>query len=190
MNGQNILYTKKAIYVLLVSFIILMSGCIIGSQRIDAPIVEESTPSSSPIGQDIDANMTDLDHAERTFIQLYDALSKKRYEYALTMFDPTLHPDIGWESLEQFTIPEERSNKEKVLEQYCNAVGTCVPGTTIRSSQKDSDTFELIVQYKDIVFTPCCDEQGNALPEQTEFTVIVKKVDNTFKIITPPLYIP
>jgi len=132
--------------------------------------------------------------AKTALVTFFDYLSKNEFEKALSLFsldDPT----NSWEGLESFSLPEERNNKAKVLENYCKATGTCLKAKVLEVKKATDDEYNLVVQFlnKDssiYVFGPCCGATEETMPSKDKFDYKVKKINNTFKVLTAPLYRP
>lgn len=143
-------------------------------------------------GDIISVSVDESEMAKNTLISFFDYLSKNEFEKALTL----LNLDEGeWEGLSIFSLPEERSNKAKVLETYCQAVGTCLRAEVLDVKKEMSDEYSLVVQFlnKDgsiYVFGPCCGATEETMPSKKEFDYKVKKIDDIFKVETAPLYRP
>lgn len=147
----------------------------------NVPIVEEGT-------EDL---QTEEELAKRTLINFFNYLEKDDFGNAVKLF----HQDY-WEQLNSFSVPSEQGNKAKVLENYCNAVGTCMKAEVLSVTAKKSGVqYSFVVQFIQgdgsiYVFGPCCGVTEEEMPSRKQFTFEVKKIDGIYKVITPPLYRP
>lgn len=132
--------------------------------------------------------------AKNTLVAFFDYLSKNEFEKALGLFSLD-DPSNSWEGLESFSLPEERNNKAKVLENYCKATGTCLKAKVLEVKKGTGDNYDLVVQFLNIdgsiyVFGPCCGATEETMPSKNKFDYKVKKINNAFKVSTAPLYRP
>ncbi len=98
-----------------------------------------------------------------------------------------------WEGLESFSPQEDRNDKAKVLENYSHykKESTYQP-EIISSNELDNDTYEIKVRFleeNDKIHEqgPCCGMSGEP---QSEFTYFVKKINESYKVITAPHHVP
>jgi hypothetical protein len=136
--------------------------------------------------------------AKNTLVAFFDYLSKNEFEKALGLFSPDDNTDIGgfsWEGLADFSLPAERNNKAKVLENYCKATGTCLKAKVLEVKKGTGDNYDLVVQFLNadgsvFVKGPCCGATEETMPSTSKFDFKVKKINNAFKVLTNPVYIP
>lgn len=62
-------------------------------------------------------------------------------------------------------------------------------------NEETNDTYNFLVQFikknNDIfVLGPCCWASEEEMPPKDKFNFKVKKINNSFKVITPPVYVP
>lgn len=147
----------------------------------DALVVDEAIESLQP----------EEELVKRTLINFFNYLEKGDFDNAVKLF----HQD-DWEQLNSFSVPSEQGNKAKVLENYCNAVGTCMKAEVLSVTAKKSKVqYFLVVQFIQddgsiYVFGPCCGATEEEMPPQKQFIFEVKKIDGDYKVVTPPLYRP
>ena len=122
----------------------------------------------------------------------FNYLSENEFEKASGLFSSD---ELDWENLEVYSPAEETNNKAKVLENYCKAVQTCLKAKILEAKQTANYEYNLVVQFlnKDgstYIFGPCCGATEEEMPSKDKFDYTVKKIDNGFKVTTPPLYRP
>lgn len=132
--------------------------------------------------------------AELALVSFFSYLSDQKFEKALTLFELEDSTN-SWEGLESFSLPEDRNNKAKVIERYCEATRTCLKAKVIETKKETSDTYNLLVQFLNIdgsifVLWPCCGASEQEMPSQDKFNFKVKKINNIFKVTTAPIYVP
>jgi len=93
-----------------------------------------------------------------------------------------------------YTLPDEKNN-ENIIKNYCQATMTCLPIHIIETKQISENEYHYKVQfYKEdgsiFILGPCCGATEEEMPSQDTFEYTVKKADNTFKVMTPPIYVP
>jgi len=158
----------------------------------EVSVMKVKVDSSDPMIEETTENLqTEEELAKKTLINFFNYLEKGDFNNALKLF----HQD-DWGELDSFTILSEQGNKAKVLENYCNAVGTCMKAEVLSVTAKKSNVqYSFVVQFIQgdgsvYVFGPCCGATEESMPSQKQFTFEVKKIDGIYKVITPPLYRP
>lgn len=156
---------------------------------------EQFVPSSDNSSvSDRENNSSTL--AEKTLTNFFDLLVNNNYTEAVKIFaPPTNTGGYDWEGLDAFTELSNRNNKAKVLEDYCNAVGTCLKVKIIETKENSKDHYTFTVNFIEsdgsvYVFGPCCGMTEEEMPSTDEFKYDVKKIDGSFKVTTVPLYRP
>jgi len=173
---------KKFLTISLIFFgIIFLAGC--EKQSVKTTPVVNNSPKQD-----------ESETAKNALINFFDYLNRNEFEKALTVFNLD-DPNNSWEGLESFSLPEERSNKAKVLENYCKAVGTCLEANVLEIKEVTSGEYNLVVQFLKsdgniFIQGPCCGETEETMPSINRFDFRVKKINNTFKVLTPPVYMP
>ncbi len=129
--------------------------------------------------------------AQNTLTSFFDNLNKQNFVKALEYF--TTDKEI-WESLNIYN-PERETDHDDIIENYCQATLTCLPVNNIESTKISGDEYQYKVQfYKNdgsvFVLWPCCGATEEEMPPKDTFEYTVKKINDTFKVITPPLYVP
>ncbi|MDD5749442.1 MAG: hypothetical protein PHO91_01485 [Patescibacteria group bacterium] len=132
--------------------------------------------------------------AEQTLISFFTYLNDQDFDKALTLFELD-GSTSSWENLEIFSLPEDRNDKAKILKRYCEATGTCLRAKVIDIKKENNGTYNLLVQFQKadgstFVLGPCCGATEEEMPSQNKFNFEVKKIDNTFKVTTAPIYVP
>jgi hypothetical protein len=165
---------KKILFTIFLCSIVVLTGCSNTSNKIN--------------------EQDDLSIAENALISFFDHLDSQNFEKALELFELN-HSADSWEGLEIFSLPEERDNRAQVLKNYCAATGTCLKAMVIDTIKENEETYNLLVQFKRadgsiFILGPCCGATEEEMPSQKEFNFKVKKINNEFKVITTPIYVP
>jgi len=87
--------------------------------------------------------------AQETLVSFFRYLSNQDFENALPLFESDESNDF-WERFKDFTPPEDRNDKAKILQNYCQATNTCLKANVIQTQKEDNDTYNLIVQFQNI----------------------------------------
>ncbi|MCG2722583.1 MAG: hypothetical protein L6290_11320 [Thermodesulfovibrionales bacterium] len=92
-------------------------------------------------------------------------------------------------------MPEDRTDKAKILQHYCEAVGTCLKVKILNVVKVAGNEYKFKVQFIQddgnvYEYSPCCGRAEEKTPQQTEFDHYVHKIDGVFKVRTPPLFRP
>lgn len=189
-------------YLLIMTFILLgiiLSGCNDSWSNQDTAQDNINIVDTQAIEPQIESDINDTIQddsiqAQETLISFFAYLSNQDFENALTLFELNEADNI-WERLKDFSLPEDRNDKEKILQNYCQAIGTCLPANVIQIQKEDNDTYNLLVQFQNpdtsiFVLGPCCGATEEEMPSQDKFEFKVKKINGTFKVATPPIYRP
>ncbi len=132
--------------------------------------------------------------AENTLLTFFDHVSRNQFEKASRLLEPENSGTL-WEELKNFSLPEQREDKATVLKNYCEAVGTCLPAEILKTAKESDNIYMFTVQFRKpdktiFILGPCCGATEEEMPSKTEFDFTVKKIDSTFRITTPPVYVP
>ena len=170
-NANNI---KKI--VLLIGVFLFLSSC--GTSALNLNENKENIPNEAEI-------------AENTLTAFFENLSKNEFSKAINFFSPN---DSDWENLKVYNEPNE-TDKVKMIENYCKATTTCLEAEILETAKISEDEYRMIVRFlnKDggiYVLGPCCGATEEEMPPQNEFDFTVKKINGSFKVITPPVYVP
>jgi hypothetical protein len=144
---------------------------------------------------ELEPAITEKDESEKAknaLITFFDYLNENEFEKASGLFSSD---ETDWESIKVYSPEDEASNKAKILENYCEAVGTCLKAKILEAKQTANYEYNLVVQFlnKDgsiYIFGPCCGATEEEMPSKDKFDYTVKKIDNAFEVKTPPLYRP
>lgn len=130
--------------------------------------------------------------AETTLITFFDHLNENQFEKAVTLFSAD---ESDWETLNTYSADEEKKDKAKVLETFCNATQTCLKLEVLSTTKNSEDDYTFTVQFKEkdgsiMKYGPFNGVENDPTPPQTKFEYNVKKVGDLYKVITSPLYRP
>lgn len=171
---------KKSLLVSVILILTLgLSGCINSSNRIiddagDGEIVQDEK------------------RAEEALLSVFAYLNDQNYDSASQLLELE---DETWEWLASFSLEEERSDKAKVLETYCEATGTCLKARIIETADEGAGVYNSVVQFENndgsvFILGPCCGATEEEMPPQDKFSFKTIKINGTYKVATPPLYVP
>lgn len=169
---------------LFVVIALILSGC---SQNVS----EKQPIDTQPLPIEKESNQQPTT-AKDALITFFDSLNKNEFEKASKLFSSD---EADWEGLAVYSPIEDTNNKAKVLENYCKATLTCLKAKVLEVKEGGSGEYTLIVQFLNndgttYIFGPCCGATEKEMPSKDTFDYRVKKNNNMFKVITPPLYRP
>ncbi|MBU4452830.1 hypothetical protein KKH24_01095 [Patescibacteria group bacterium] len=134
---------------------------------------------------------------QETLVSYFDFLVNEDYESAVEIFYPLDgNGDYDWNMVTIYSDPNnQNATKAEELAYYCQAVGTCLKVEVLSSEQAEDDLYKFTVQFingDDSIFQygPFGGRTEEELSPETSFKYYVKKIDNVYKVITPPLYRP
>jgi hypothetical protein len=130
--------------------------------------------------------------AEAVLVSFFNDLSEGRFEEAAAKFNP--EDAEVWEWLGGFYGESSEEGRAADLDNYCSAVGTCLPVTVI-SSTVVNEGFSFKVNFINqdgsiFVLGPCCGATEEEMPSVQEFDYQVWKFGEDYKVVTPPQYVP
>lgn len=129
--------------------------------------------------------------AQDTLISFFNNLNEGKFTEALDYFTTD---EKTWEELDIYN-PDKETDHADIIENYCQATLTCLPASIVRSTKVNDNEYNYQIQFRKedgniFVLGPCCGATEEEMPPKDTFDFTVKKIDGTFKVITPPLYIP
>jgi len=134
---------------------------------------------------------------QETLVSYFDFLVNEDYESAVEIFYPLDgNGDYDWSMVTQYRNTKTKSStKAEELADYCEAVGTCLQVEVLSSVEIDIDLYAFEVQFREkdggvFLYGPFGGIMAEQSPPETKFQYYVKKIDNVYKVITPPLYRP
>jgi hypothetical protein len=137
--------------------------------------------------------------AKETLINFFSFLHAKHFREAVSLFAPAPSAECGsplgsWDWLEAFSPHEDRGDKSKVLEHYCNGAGTCLNASVLNIEKIGNSKYRLRVRFfrdDGSIFSlgACCGEQTDR-PPSTSFVFCVEEIDGIYKVRTVPVYVP
>ncbi|MBU1118883.1 hypothetical protein KKH43_03310 [Patescibacteria group bacterium] len=130
--------------------------------------------------------------ARDALVNFFNQAHEGYYEEAWERFDPDKK---DYELMESMSAPEERSDKVRVLQNFCEKLETCLEVRIVNSRKVSSDEYIFDIQFINddgsiYVLGPCCAETEETMPSEDQFAYQVKKKDGQFKVISTPLYHP
>lgn len=137
--------------------------------------------------------------AKEALIKFFTYLHSGQFNKAVPLFEPWVEGEglhrSSWEGLSDFSLPEDRNDKSKVLSNYCGSVGTCLNVDVINIEKIAEGKYKLRVQFfrdnKSVyIFTPCCGATEEQMPLKAVFDYYVHKINGVSVVRTPPLYRP
>jgi len=146
---------------------------------------QQNQPTTKP------ATKTDIELAREALIDYFNFLNKKQYSEAIK------YHGSGYEFLQAWNPRIDINDHISLLKNGCEINGLqCLKIKNILSQQQISSTeFKFLVQFENNDGTlfkrgPCCGATEEQMPTKTDFEYTVKKVNNDFLIMTPPVYVP
>ncbi|MBP9760783.1 MAG: hypothetical protein KBD15_00895 [Candidatus Magasanikbacteria bacterium] len=147
------------------------------------------TPLHTPVpAKVVDAPTTsnDIDEAKMTLSSFFTYLESEEFEQAAYLFQ-------GWESVSVYE--DNAFTLGQVLQNYCEATGTCLQATIVHTKKvsRDEYVFRVEFQYADgslFVAEPCCGATEDQSSSQTVFDFVVKRFGGKLYVVTPPVYRP
>ncbi|HAL50117.1 MAG: hypothetical protein UU40_C0015G0022 [Candidatus Uhrbacteria bacterium GW2011_GWD2_41_121] len=134
---------------------------------------------------------------QETLVSYFDFLVIEDYESAVEIFYPLDgNGDYDWSMVTQYRHTKTKSStKAEELANYCEAVGTCLKVEVLSSEQTGDDLYKFTVQFINsddsiLLYGPFGGMTEEEMQPETKFQYYVKKIDNVYKVITPPLYRP
>ena len=138
-------------------------------------IIEENTPDNS-----------ELRIAQETLENFFSYLSNKHYQKAADLYGWGHDNDPG-NNLQ--TWPG--TNNAETLKNYCQKTGTCLKIKVLTGAKTNSDTYKFLVQFiknNGEIFKHV--PYPGAETMESDFNFTLRKIDNQFKVVSPPLYFP
>ncbi|KKQ27270.1 MAG: hypothetical protein US42_C0011G0008 [Candidatus Magasanikbacteria bacterium GW2011_GWC2_37_14] len=195
---------KKIFFLLAATVIIILPGCgIVSKPIVQIPLPAPESENTSTITQPTLSNTSDTEfqnnlknkttqeQAELTLVHYFDLLNQK--EYVKT----TIYNGHGYETLQNWNPDTNPTNYAELIKYGCENNGwQCLKIKKIISKEEiNPNEFKFVVQFLNNDGTlfergPCCGSTEAEMPTKNKFEFIVKKIDNIFKVITSPVYIP
>lgn len=187
---------KRFIFTAFSSTVLLLSACSAAQPAkvvIDNPKVENlpvEVKQTAPIPKSIE--ITQPTSAKETLISFFDYLSKNEFEKAVQLFSTD---EADWYTPYIYSADEDKNDKAKVLKTFCEATQTCLKLEVLSTTKKSEDDYTFTVQFKEkdgsiMKYGPFGGVENDPTPPQTKFEYSVKKVGDSYKVITSPLYRP
>ncbi len=129
--------------------------------------------------------------AKNTLTNFFDNLDKQKFAKALEYFTT----DEGIRESLNIYNPDGETAKEDIIENYCQATMTCLKAKIMEIQKVNDSEYVFKVQFIKsdgslFILWPCCGASEEEMPPTDTFNYTVKNIDNTFKVTTPPLYVP
>ncbi len=184
---------KKVFTVILFTALVSLTGCNSQTPTVNNVNPEPTKTEEAPAVNlsEIEATTDEGSLASTALISFFDLLSTQKYDQALALFAPK----DGWETLENTSPEEEKTDKAKVLANYCQAMGTCLKAAVLETKKGTDDEYLLTVQFQNtdgttFILGPCCGATEKEMPSKDKFEYVVKKINGNFTVLTPPVYKP
>jgi len=136
---------------------------------------EENTPANNK-----------LQSAQTVLENFFSYLANKQYKEAATLYGWG-HDDDPGNSLQTWA----GANNTETLKNYCENLSTCLKIKVLTGAKTNDDTYKFLVQF--------IENNGETFKHSSypgaetmiaDFNFSVKKIDNQFKVINPPLFFP
>jgi len=133
---------------------------------------EENAPSSN-----------ELQTAQTTLVNFFSYLNSEQYKEAANLYGWG-HDDDPGHNLQAWA----GANNIETLKNYCEAVGTCFKVKVLTGTKTSDGEYTFMVQFltgegKVYEYSPVVGVEAT-----TDFNFKVKKINNQFRVINPPLY--
>ena len=97
--------------------------------------------------------------------------------------------------MKSFSPREEQENKVKVLQNFCEHIGTCLKASVLNYDKIGDGKYIFGARfYKSdgsvFALGPCCTNEVSDESPTTEFNFCVEKINGAFKVINGPVYVP
>jgi hypothetical protein len=151
----------------------------------------QTLPVEEKIIPEVTTKIDESEIAKNTLTTFFEYLSKNEFEKAISLTDT--NDSAFWDTVKIYS--QDNDDKTKMLETYCTATQTCLKAKVLEVKQVTKYEYSLIVQFinKDgsiYKVGPCCGEEPNGQPLKEQFDYTVKKINDDFKVTTPPMYRP
>jgi hypothetical protein len=170
---------KKALLTILsIGMTLIFSGC---NENKQMASVEQKPAVEQP-----------AEIAKNTLITFFEYLSKNEFAKAVPLFSAD---EADWETPNIYSSEEDKKDKAKVFEKFCNATQTCLKTEVLGTTKNSEDHYTFTVQFiqKDgsiMAYGPFNGVDNDSTPPQTKFEYNVEKVAGIYKVMTSPLYRP
>jgi len=196
---------NKSFYV--VSLLLIIVGCLVTGvsvyylQNKKINDTERNTRDLEAKIEDLEGQLSSIEEAQEnelyeaqeTLISFFDFASSGEYAQAAELLEPGISnlSARSWDAMDQ----GKGTPKDKILEDYCAAVGTCLKTQVISSEQVSEGHYVFTVGFinsdgSEYVYGPCCGASEEEMPSKTEFEFHVVKIADEYKVTTAPLYRP
>lgn len=196
---------NKSIY--LFSLLLIIVGCLItgvsvyyyqnqkisDAERNVRDLESEIEDLESQLSSIEEAEENELYEAQETLISFFDLASSEEYKEAAELLEPGISnmSARSWDAMDQ----GKGTPKEKILEDYCIAVGTCLKTQVIGSEKISEGHYIFTVGFinsdgSEYVYGPHSGLTEEDMPSKTEFEFHVVKIADEYKVTTAPLYRP
>jgi len=138
-------------------------------------IIKENTPDNS-----------ELRVAQDTLENFFSYLNGKHYQKAANLYGWG-HDDDPGNNLQ--TWPG--TNNTETLKNYCQKTGTCLKIKILTGAKTNNDTYKFLVQFiksNGEIFKHVPYPEAETM--ESDFNFSLRKIDNQFKVVSPPLYFP
>lgn len=134
---------------------------------------------------------SNLERARESLTSYFSFLHARRYGEAIHYYGGT------YDILRDWNPTVAKDDYATLFKNGCTINGLmCLrTKTTVREEGVSSTEFRFVVEFMNddgtlFVHDPCCGATGTEMPPQTQFTFIVKNVDNKFLVQDLPVYVP
>lgn len=157
---------------------------------VNVPPIEPAVTEEEPAAEITTPDETKA--AQQLLEDFFDLARRNKFNEAAELIELA---QSEWESFAVYSDGEDISDHARVIENHCLATGTCLRVKVIATERVDNETYRFNVQFLNsngsiFELGPCCGAEEEDVAPQSEFDYDVKKIDGSFKVVTPPLYRP
>jgi len=169
-------------------FLSLRPAKVVKSQSLQKPstVKNNSLTTATQLPKTNEENTlssNELQTAQTVLENFFTYLANKQYEEAAALYGWG-HDDDPGNNLQAWP----GVNNAEALKNYCQSVGTCFKIKILTGAKTNDGEYTFMVQFltddgKIYEYSPVVDVEAT-----TDFNFKVKKINNQFKVINPPLY--
>ena len=158
------------------------------SQSFSKPSTAQNNPPTAAVqlpkaGKEDSPANPELQAAQTVLENFFTYLNNKQYGEAANLYGWG-HDDDPGNNLQTWA----GANNTETLKNYCQSVGTCLKIKVLTGTKTSENEYKFIVQFltddgKIYEYSPVVGVEAT-----TDFNFKVKKINNQFKVINPPLY--
>ena len=187
---------KKNIFLNIFLFaILILAGCNQKSANINMePLPNKPAPVVAPTNiraEELTSDLNDDILAQNALKNFFTNLNAKNYAKAINyikLLDKNTQETLSdgnkleesWENYESFSLLANKSDRAKLLEDYCSRWDTCLKAKIIASKKISEAEYQITVRFA----------FDNGRPYKGDYNYPVKKINGLWYVARGPLYHP